>query len=138
MPPNISPINPDEEDAKEILDLQNQISTIFMRKRKREFDASEDEIKHLKHRLASSLNRCQQANARVTLALETVKQLRIENELLEKETKKQVRSIKALEDENEQLKISLETLKKNEAASKKAVSDLKKKLGSALEAFPEV
>ncbi|KAH0345279.1 hypothetical protein KCU81_g4421, partial [Aureobasidium melanogenum] len=138
MPPNASPSNHDEDDAKEILELQNQISAILMRKRKREFDASEDEVKHLKHRLASSLARCQETNTRLASALDTIRKVRTENELLERETKKQVRSVKALEDENKQLKTQLENLKKNEATSKKAVSDLKKKLGSVLEAFSEV
>ncbi|KAK6006721.1 hypothetical protein QM012_005729 [Aureobasidium pullulans] len=130
MLPNSSPGNPDEEDAKEILELQNQISTILMRKREREFDASEDEVKHLKHRLALSLQRCQQTNNRLVSALQTTENLRSENELLEKEVKKQVQSIKALKDENNQLKMQLEKLKKNEAAFKQAVWDLGKKVSS--------
>lgn len=135
MSPNTAPGNPDEEDAKEILDLQNQISTILMRKRKRESDTSEDEVKHLKYRLASSLERCQQANARLSSALQREKQLQSQNELLEKETKKQLQSIKTLEAENQRLKVELENSKKRETALKKSASTLKERLVMVLEEF---
>lgn len=135
MPPNTSTINPDEEDAKEILDLQNQISTILMRKRKRESDTSEDEVKHLKHRLTSSLERCQQANVRLSSALHRERQLRFQNELLEKETKKQLQSIKTFEAENQRLKVELENSKKRETALKKSASTLKERLVMVLEEF---
>ncbi|KAG9667505.1 hypothetical protein KCU99_g8905, partial [Aureobasidium melanogenum] len=134
----------DEETAKEIQRLQDELTSLLSRKRKRDDDALEDEVKHLKERLTNSIKRCQDANLRSTQLSKKNKELEIENELLEKSTKDQAHSINRLgleidelEQENNRLKAKLEKLEKHEATSKNAISALKK-LGSALEAVSEI
>lgn len=134
----------DDETAKEVQGLQDQLTSLLPRKRKRDDDALEDEIKHLKQRLTNSIKRCQDANIKSTQTSKKNKELEIENELLEKSTKDQARSIRRLghkidelEQENNRLKARLENFEKHEAASKNAISAIKK-LGLALEAVSKI
>ncbi|CAD0094806.1 unnamed protein product [Aureobasidium mustum] len=99
----------DEETAKEIRGLQDQLSSLLSRKRKRDNDALEDEVKHLKQRLTNSLKRCQDANAKSAQLSKKNKELEIENELLEKSTKDQAHSISRLSLEIDELSWSKRT-----------------------------
>ncbi|KAG9566703.1 hypothetical protein KCU71_g4263, partial [Aureobasidium melanogenum] len=138
-------ITMDEETAKEIQGLQDQIASLLTRKLQREDVSMEDEIKHLKQRLTNSIKRCQDANLRSTQLSKKNEQLENENQLLEKSTKDQARSIRTqdfeideLEQENRALKAKLERLEKHEAASKNAIAALREKLDLVLEAVSKI
>ncbi|KAG9522823.1 hypothetical protein KCU93_g6882, partial [Aureobasidium melanogenum] len=138
-------ITMDEETAKEIQSLQDQIASLLTRKIQREDVSMEDDIKHLKQRLTNSIKRCQDANLRSTQLSKKNEQLENENQLLEKSTKDQARSIRTqdfeideLEQENRALKAKLERLEKHEAASKNAIAALREKLDLVLEAVSKI
>lgn len=135
----------DEETSKEIQGLQDQIASLLTRKLHREDLSMEDEIKHLKQRLTNSIKRCQDANLRSAQLSKKNEQLETENQLLEKSTKDQARSIRTqdfeideLEQENRALKAKLEKLEKHEAASKNTISALREKLDLVLETVSKI
>ncbi|KAG9843176.1 hypothetical protein KCU98_g1685, partial [Aureobasidium melanogenum] len=135
----------DEETSKEIQSLQDQIASLLTRKLHREDLSMEDEIKHLKQRLTNSIKRCQDANLRSAQLSKKNEQIETENQLLEKSTKDQARSIRTqdfeideLEQENRALKAKLEKLEKHEAASKNAISALREKLDLVLETVSKI
>lgn len=135
----------DQEIAKEIQGLQDQITSLLTRKRQREDISMEDEIKHLKQRLTNSIKRCQDANIRSAQLSKKNAQLETENQLLENSTKDQARSIRTqdfeigeLEQENRTLKAKLETLEKHDTASRNAVAALREKLDLVLEAVSKI
>ncbi|KAH0029079.1 hypothetical protein KCU78_g3459, partial [Aureobasidium melanogenum] len=138
-------ITMDEETAKEIQGLQDQIASLLTRKIQREDVSMEDEVKHLKQRLTNSIKRCQDANLRSTQLSKKNEQLENENQLLERSTKDQARSIRTqdfeideLEQENRALKAKLERLENHEAASKNAIAALREKLDLVLEAVSKI
>ncbi|CAD0107338.1 unnamed protein product [Aureobasidium uvarum] len=112
-------------------------------KYKRENNALRDELKHLKRRLASTVNENHQKKMVLAAAVsQTHSKLQTDNELLETATQEQVQAIrayikavKALEKENQQLKAKVQGLEKGEIVYKKVVSELKVQLRPVSEAF---
>lgn len=127
----------DEETAKEVLGLQNQIKSILARKRQREDNALEEEVRELQHRLASS-------NKRKVEEWRKNKTLQAEILELDLKVKKQAwsvstleKTVKTLREENQKLKVKLEVHEKHRAAFPKLASELDEKLGLALKAVSE-
>lgn len=141
----------DEETAKELQGVQDQLTTLLNRKRKREDIDLENEV-NLRWRLLLSKTECSGATTRIAqesdkcakLSKEN-KKLQAKNEQLEKPNKEHRIShknsdttINALKQEIETLRVKLKELEKYETVSKNVISIIKKSLSLALGAVSEV
>ncbi|KAI5239166.1 hypothetical protein E4T43_06896 [Aureobasidium subglaciale] len=82
----------DSQTIEELIALQEQIGSIIARKRRRESEDLQDQVEHLECRLASSIDRCQKANAVKAELSRKCKQLKNEKEMLEKKVQQQAQS----------------------------------------------
>lgn len=135
----------DEDTAKEIQGVQEQLTALLSRKRKREDIDLEDEIGFLRKRLTLANKGYSDATKRCTEISKKARELQAENKLLEKSNKEQQASLQKLnietdnlEQENKTLKIKLRELQKFEVVSKNALSNIKQNLSLALGAVVEV
>lgn len=125
----------DEETEEFVRDVLNQATSFVLRKRKREDEEVQEEIQELEHEikrlkdenadltisLTSSLGSCQESNMRRAETVEKSTELQADKDLLEKKAEEQAHTIKSLEtaagtseEENKNLKVELERLRKYE------------------------
>ncbi|THY14077.1 hypothetical protein D6D00_09937 [Aureobasidium pullulans] len=133
----------DDQTTKELLEIQQQLTSIVTRKRQREDEESwEHKAKELKHRLGESIKEYQSMSA-------VHKQLKLKHGKLQKrlEEQEEVASttiegcqeeVYELREKNDELKLKLRELEERELASKKALPVLKTKLNEALKAITEL
>ncbi|KAI5196226.1 hypothetical protein E4T39_07886 [Aureobasidium subglaciale] len=149
----------DSQTTKELVDLQEQISSILTRKRRRESEDLQDKVEHLKCRLAASIDRCQKVNATKAELSRKYEQLKSEKGILEKNLEQQAESILdltealqkkekmadslreeigTLEEKHFKSGIRLEKLEEREMASKRVIYELKAKFAEALQAISDI
>lgn len=147
----------DDQTTKELLEIQQQLTSIVTRKRQREDEESwEHKAKELEHRLKDSFKRSQRMST-------VYKQLKSENEQLQKRLEEQEETERTLserlaavdqameimmeewqeevnevDEKNDKLMLKLRELEERELASKKALPVLKTKLNEALKVITEL
>ncbi|THW15725.1 hypothetical protein D6D23_08843 [Aureobasidium pullulans] len=136
----------DDQTTKELLEIQQQLTSIVTRKRQREDEESwEHKAKELEHRLGESIKRSQSMSA-------VYKQLKVEHGKLQKRVEKEGamestliarlrerrEEVYELQEKNDELMFKLDKLEERELASKRVLPVLKTKLNEALKAITEL
>mgnify|MGYP001404230286 CR=1 FL=1 len=133
----------DDQTTKELLEIQQQLTSIVTRKRQREDEESwEHKAKELKHRLGESIKDYQSMSA-------VQKKLKVVHGKLQKRLEEQeeaasttiegcLEEVYELREKNEKLMLKLRKLEERELASKKVLPVLKTKLGEALKVITEL
>ncbi|CAC9894733.1 unnamed protein product [Aureobasidium pullulans] len=133
----------DDQTTNELLEIQQQLTSIVTRKRQREDEESwEHKAKELKHRLGESIKDYQSMSA-------VHKKLKVEHGKLQKRLEEQEEAasttiegwqeeVYELREKNGELKLKLRELEERELASKKVLPVLKTKLNEALKAIAEL
>lgn len=136
----------DDQTTKELLEIQQQLTSIVTRKRQREDEEVwEHKAKELEHRLEESIKEYQSMSA-------VHKQLKVKHGKLQKRVEKEgaieftlrarlrawQEEVYELREKNDELKLKLRELEERELASKKALPVLKTKLGEALKVITEL
>ncbi|CAD0052997.1 MAG: Uncharacterized protein AUREO_062550 [Aureobasidium pullulans] len=133
----------DDQTTKELLEIQQQLTSIVTRKRQREDEESwEHKAKELKHRLGESIKDYQSMSA-------VQKKLKVVHGKLQKRLEEQeeaasttiegcLEEVYELREKNEKLMLKLRKLEERELASKKVLPVLKTKLDEALKVITEL
>jgi predicted nuclease with TOPRIM domain len=135
----------DEDTTKEIQGIQDQLTSLLARKRKREDVDLEIQVEWLRSGLTNTNKRWLSAIAECAELSKKNQELQAENELLGKSNKEHQRSLDnlniatdALEQENETLRAKLKKFEKYDVVSKNALSNIKQNLSLALGAVVEI
>ncbi|THY39923.1 hypothetical protein D6C90_09283 [Aureobasidium pullulans] len=136
----------DDQTTKELLEIQQQLTTIVTRKRQREDEESwEHNAKELEHQLGESIKEYQSMSA-------AHKKLKVEHGKLQKRVEKEgamkftlrarlrerQEEVYELQEKNDELKLKLRKVEERELASKKVLPVLKTKLDEALKVITEL